>query len=308
MEPPSNAHSTLHTLPGVIDSSSHGTVKIMLQNLGKESITITTGQCIAQLICVPSIIPSVEHCALVQPVSHDREECRVTPSDLSPSQQTTHLSSCSSNIIPCSDDEIELSTSPVEVKGFVRNMDTDIQPPYNIYLTSDPFDDTIDVTIATFGNHDSLGFIFNKKSKFGDRFQLQDCQSSTPAARIHRWRSTLRNSFLVAIDSVNILHMNDIVRIVLEARKNEKTTVSCKFSIMDTLSLHPQLGVPIMHHDQLNIIATHLSDMKEEDNMSTLAHQTYLNNCLPSIKTLHSKKARKLTRRILKSQNDWSAW
>ena len=63
-----------------------------------------------------------------------------------------------------------------------------------------------------------------------------------------------------------------------------------------------------MHHDQLNIIATHLSDMKEEDNMSTLAYQTYLNNCLPSIKTLHSKKARKLTRRILKSQNDWSAW
>ena len=35
VEPPSNAHSTLHTLPGVIDSSSHGTVKIMLQNLGK---------------------------------------------------------------------------------------------------------------------------------------------------------------------------------------------------------------------------------------------------------------------------------
>ena len=42
--------------------------------------------------------------------------------------------------------------------------------------------------------------------------------------------------------------------------------------------------------------------------MATLAHQTYLNNCLPSIKTLHSKKARKLTRRIIKSQNDWFAW
>ena len=86
VEPPSNAYSTLHTLPGVIDSFSHSTVKILLQNLGKESITITTGQCIAQLICVPLVIPSVEHCALVPPVSHDREECRSTPSDLSPSQ------------------------------------------------------------------------------------------------------------------------------------------------------------------------------------------------------------------------------
>ena len=35
VEPPSNVHSTLHTLPGVIDSSSKCTVKIMLQNLGK---------------------------------------------------------------------------------------------------------------------------------------------------------------------------------------------------------------------------------------------------------------------------------
>ena len=133
------------------------------------------------MICVPSVIPFVEHCALVQLVSHDREECRVTLSDLSPSKQTTHPSSCSNNIIPFFDDEIELSTSPVEVKGFARNMDNDIQPPYNIYLTSHPFDDTVDVTVATFGNHDTLGFVFNQNSKFGDRFQLQDCQSSTPA-------------------------------------------------------------------------------------------------------------------------------
>ena len=96
-------------------------------------------------------------------------------------------------------------------------MDSDIQPPYNIYLTSDPFDDAIDVTVTTFGNHDTLGFIFNKNSKFGDRFQLQDYQSSTPAARIQRWCSTLRNSSLVAMDGVNILHMDDIVRIALEA-------------------------------------------------------------------------------------------
>ena len=93
--------------------------------------------------------------------------------------------------------------------------------------------------------------------------------------------------------------MNDSVRIILEVRKNEKTTVFCKFFILDTLSLHPQLGVPIMHHHQLNIIATYLSDMKEKDNMSTLVHQTYLNNCLSSIKTIHSNKARKLTRLVL---------
>ena len=67
----------------------------------------------------------------------------------------------------------------------------------------------------------------------GDHFQLKDCQSSTTAVRIQRWYSTLRNYFFVAIDGVNILHIDDIMRLILEARKNEKTTVSCKFSIME---------------------------------------------------------------------------
>ena len=120
-------------------------------------------------------------------------------------------------------------------------------------------------------------------------------------------QALMGNYFLVTIDGVKNSHIDDIVRIILEARENEKTTISCKISIMNNLSLHPQLGVPIMYHDQLNLVATHLFDVKEEDNMSTLAHQTYLNNCLPSIKTLHSKKARKLIRRILKSQTDWNA-
>ena len=210
LEPPSNIHSTLHILSSVIDSFSTSTVKIMLQNLDKESITIRTEQCIAQFICVPSIIPTIEHCHLVPPVYHDHEEYCTTPSALSHPQQTNNLSSCYNNIITFFDDEIELSTSPVEIKDFVRNVDTNIQPPYNMFLTSDPFDETIDVTVAIFGNHDTLGFILNHNPKFGDRFQLQDYQSSTPAARIQRWRSTHRNYFLVAVDDVTF-HIRTIL-------------------------------------------------------------------------------------------------
>ena len=72
-----------------------------------------------QLICVPSVIPTVDHYDLISLVCHDCEECRSTPFDLSPLQQTNNLSLFSNNIVPFSDDEIELSTSPVEVKGFV---------------------------------------------------------------------------------------------------------------------------------------------------------------------------------------------
>ena len=67
-------------------------------------------------------------------------------------------------------------------------------------------------------------------------------------------QALMGNYFLVTIDGVKNSHIDDIVRIILEARENEKTTISCKISIMNNLSLHPQLGVPTMYHDQLNII------------------------------------------------------
>ena len=77
---------------------------------------------------------------------------------------------------------------------------------------------------------------------------------------------------------------------------------------MDTLSLHPQLGAPIMHHDQFDSIATYLFQIKEDDEISTLVHQTHMSKSWPSVYALNFKKARKLTRRVLKSQNDWYEW
>ena len=91
--------------------------------------------------------------------------------------------------------------------------------------------------------------------------------------------------------------MDDIVRIILEARKNEKTTISCKFSIMDNISLYTQLGIPIMHHDQLNIITKYISGIKEDDGMSILAHQTYLNNIYPQLRLFISRRMMKIRQR-----------
>ena len=82
-----------------------------------------------------------------------------------------------------------------------------------------------------------------------------------------------------------------------------------KFGLMQKTAMHPQDGVPIVFHDQLNIIAQHLSDIKQSISEKNAHHQTYLKHILPTINAMKSaKKKQKLTRKILKQLQDWSDW
>ena len=70
-----------------------------------------------------------------------------------------------------------------------------IEPPYHITLSSDPIDNNIDVPIPLRGTHDTLGLHIEMDTKM-NRIQLRNCISSTPAAKIPRWRSTLRDGYI----------------------------------------------------------------------------------------------------------------
>ena len=73
--------------------------------------------------------------------------------------------------------------------------------------------------------------------------------------------------------------------------------------------MHPQTGVPIIFHDQLNVISQHLASMKLDEQATNEKHQRYLNAVLPTVHAVKSKKKRaKLTRKILKQQDDWNEW
>ena len=49
----------LHALAGVIDADYRSAIKVMLQNMGTDPVTITQGQRIAQLVCKQAQLPSV---------------------------------------------------------------------------------------------------------------------------------------------------------------------------------------------------------------------------------------------------------
>ena len=65
---------------------------------------------------------------------------------------------------------------------------------------------------------------------------------------------------------------------------------------MTKIAMHPQNGVLIIFHDQLNVISKHLADIKLTNEEKNAQHQKYLDYIIPAINLVKStKKKRKLT-------------
>ena len=73
--------------------------------------------------------------------------------------------------------------------------------------------------------------------------------------------------------------------------------------------MYPQLGVPILYHDQLNIVAKHVAEIKDSVEEQGERHRKYIDAIIPQVANMKSaKKKAKLTRRLLKVQEDWNLW
>ena len=176
-------------------------------------------------------------------------------------------------------------------------MHTDISLPYHLTFSNDPFDNTICIPIQVKGNDPCLGLHLKHNDDF-NRLQLIECTPGTPAAKIPKWRSTLRNGFVTKYNDTNISSINDLKTLIAASRKNGNKTISVTFSTVERQSMHPVYGVPQLQHDQLNIMAQHLQNIKEEINT-----QRFINGDDGITPTVN-----KLTRKTLKQASDWSEW
>ena len=109
----------------------------------------------------------------------------------------------------------------------------------------------------------------------GNRIQLSECQKSTPAARIPKWRSMFKNAFITKIDNTNITTIQDIQNCITTVRENKCQTITCQFATITKQAMHPQDGIPLLYHDQLNIISQHLRDMKLNEEEQREMHLLY---------------------------------
>ena len=147
------------------------------------------------------------------------------------------------NIIP-DDDPIIAST-------------VDAPPPHTpieFELSSNPFGNSVDVSILVKGDHPTLGLDIVHNSD-NARLTLQSCTASTTAARIPRWRSTLRNGIIIAIEDTPVETIADITTIIASSRAS--TTKSLRFTIIpvEHVNIRPDNNVPQINFDQMNIMS-----------------------------------------------------
>jgi dUTP pyrophosphatase len=191
---------------GLIDSDCTGNVTVVLQNDGPTEYTIHSGDKIAQLIFVHTATPQVIQ---VQTLPHTtRKEQRLGSTNAKINQTQRHMTAANeeANGTPPQTDH----TLTQDVDTFTQDVDTvpSIAPsenpvedplprmPYDIYLSQDPFDKTLEVEIQVKGDHPSLGMQCIM-CPHRNRLQIQDMAISTPASRIPKWRSTIRNTYLL---------------------------------------------------------------------------------------------------------------
>ena len=75
-------------------------------------------------------------------------------------------------------------------------------------------------------------------------------------------------------------------------------TVHITFSIIERHDMHPIYGVPQLQHDQLNIIARHIDQIKQEINTERFVNES--DEVIPIMN--------KLTRKVPKERKDWPEW
>ena len=159
--------------------------------------------------------------------------------------------------------------------------------------------------------------------------KLISMEKSTPAARIKRWKSELRGSFITSVNGTTVKTIDEI-RAALKPSFVDKDNpdVLVTFATVEKLAMNPQLGLPQLYHDQMNIIGQHLWEIQND-----AAWSERVNNAIPILESVSKdtcvltkedrnsliqagfpvrinavKAQKKLNRRYLKKQTDWSDW
>ena len=147
----------------------------------------------------------------------------------------------------------------------------------------------------------------------------------------------MRDAYITSINNTPVCTQNDITNHIKHHLSSDVTTpLKIGFSTISKQALHPQLGIPQLYHDQLNVIASHLYDIKNDPQWTRTtkekvvhklatkmenkifnmynkpfgAHKIwfFLHRAPKWYKVAALKKRCHLTRRYLQKQPDWQDW
>jgi hypothetical protein len=84
--------------------------------------------------------------------------------------------------------------------------------------------------------------------------KLINCKKGTPAMKITRWRSKLKNTYITTVNDIEISNVEDIKQHIKKCIDMKESAVKIGFSTIEKQALQPQYGILQLYHDQMNII------------------------------------------------------
>ena len=320
----------LHVMAGVIDPDYTGELQVVLYNFGQDQQTIIRDDKIAQIILENAETPDIKEISELDPT--ERGQNGFGSSDKIYSKKDTYCTSSNLNANSrINDNDISMDTIRPPAAAAAK-LQSDIQTvfdmPYSLTLDSSPYDfHTHRVIMPRKNDDDFLGM----KLEMCDKRTLPkliDCNKGMSAIKIPKWRSELRNGYVTTINNIPVKDVDSIRRLIHKARCfTPQSPIKIGFSTIDQVAIHPQYGIPQLYHDQLNIIGKHLFEIRNEPQwnkevddaiiypekpkiLSATAREEWLRNINvhACIKVQALKRRKKLTRRILKQQEDWHDW
>eukprot|EP00555_Chaetoceros_dichaeta_P004056 CAMPEP_0198252752 /NCGR_PEP_ID=MMETSP1447-20131203/3232_1 /TAXON_ID=420782 /ORGANISM="Chaetoceros dichaeta, Strain CCMP1751" /LENGTH=139 /DNA_ID=CAMNT_0043938127 /DNA_START=168 /DNA_END=584 /DNA_ORIENTATION=- len=126
--------------------------------------------------------------------------------------------------------------------------------PEDFSLSPNPFGNSTTIVIPLKGLHPTLGLSLSPHPD-SDRILLKECLPSTLAGRIHRWRSTLRESTMIAVNDIHIDTLDEITSAIAAARLRRDDSVSFTLATPEQVTIRPNNNIPQIHFDQLNVMS-----------------------------------------------------
>ena len=298
-------NKNLTVLAGVIDNDYRGDVKVAIYNFGENEQSISQGDKIAQIIFEQIKYPNFHQQKKLKPTLRDNQGFGST--DSPPVVKTT---------VQHNHDLIELCNN--------------IDGP------------TVTVEIKIKGDHKYLGLIVDDDTLL-HQLKLIHCLKGTPAARIKKWRSTLRNAKLLKLDGKRMFTKSDMENIISKAREESKQSIEAIFQTNTPVPINPANGIPSLYHDQLQHITDILQtlhtstditispkgtttistdnenldydtmDDKDDPQSLLIPQPKIMQAIIRHVQQINSsskaiKKKKKLTRKYLKTLTEWPKW
>jgi len=163
-----------------------------------------------------------------------------------------------------------------------------VQMPYNIFLSTDPFDDILSIMVKDFASHETMGMVL-EPCEHRNRPRLCDILPSQPRSRIKNWRSTIRNGYIIQIEEHITATIDDIKIAIQKSRDLQLPELQIQIALdIKPAGIHPVEGLPQLFADQLHIIHNHLQDIKMQNLQHLpIIHYTYTHSPTNPIDTIH---------------------